>query len=252
MKQILFLILFILLLFGKQFSLAQNSDKTISTKKKITRMGGAGGFTSFLLFWNTTEINNSFSYDNIPILPDQPVVLYGGQGYGYIMLIENFRVGGLGASGNSKSSLITGNVRRDLETAVSFSGVTFDFVFPVSERIDITTGILLGSGDIDVKLRRDNHGIKNWDNIINNWSSDIKINDYSYSLNGSFLTIQPSINIEYAYLRWLGFRLGASYNFMVSPDWKLDDKFEISSVPDKMNAKGIMLNFGIFLGTFLF
>jgi hypothetical protein len=39
---------------------------------------------------------------------------------------------------------------------------------------------------------------------------------------------------------------------MISPTWKLEDAFDVVGVPDKLNGKGLMINAGVFLGTFLF
>ncbi|MFH2003134.1 MAG: hypothetical protein ABIK27_00060 [Bacteroidota bacterium] len=220
--------------------------------KHIVRMGGAGGFTPFLLFWDVSNLNESFPDISVPKLTDQPVLLYGGQGYGYIVFIENFRIGGMGASGSASSTSITGNTRRDLDVTVSIGGVTMEYAIPISERLDIVPGLMLGGGGVNVKIRRDNYGLKIWNDLIAEWGAVDSVDNFRRDIDGSFFVYQPSVNIEYAILRWLSFRVGVSYLGMVSPSWKLDEKFDVEGVPSKLNGKGLVINVGLFLGTFLF
>ncbi len=235
------------------FSFSQNEDFNVSNQK-ILRMGGAGGFTSYVLFWNVKEINKSIQTQAGPTLDDKPIFLYGGEGYGYIMVIENLRVGGLGVGGSTSSSTILGNTRMDLETNVTFGGLTINYAIPISQRLDITIGSMLGWGGIDLKLRRDNWGIKNWDDLINQWGSNglIMVSNFSYSINSDFFVFQPNIKVEYAILRWLSVRVGIGYLGMAGGEWKLDDEFELVGVPKKLNASGFIIDAGIFLGTFIF
>lgn len=235
------------------FSFSQNEDFNVSNQK-ILRMGGAGGFTSYVLFWNVKEINKSIQTQAGPTLDDKPIYLYGGEGYGYIMVIENLRVGGLGVGGSTSSSTILGNTRMDLETNVTFGGITINYAIPINQRLDITIGSMLGWGGIDLKLRRDNWGIKNWDDLINQWGSSgsIMVNNFSYSINSDFFVFQPNIKVEYAILRWLSVRVGVGYLGMAGGEWKLDDEFELVGVPKKLNASGFIIDGGIFLGTFIF
>lgn len=246
------LLLFILLL-NIDITFCQEEVQTVPIKK-ISRMGGAGGFTPYVLFWNIENINSAIKSDAGPTLSKQPIILYGGEGYGYIMLIENLRIGGMGASGTVKSSSVTGATRMDLETNVSLGGITINYVMPISQRLDFTIGSVIGWGGIDLKLRRDNWGVKKWDDILNQWGSGgiITISDFSHKLKGSFFVYKPNIKLEYAILRWLSVRIGVGYFGMTGGKWKLDDEFELIGVPDKLNASGFILDSGIFIGTFIF
>ncbi len=253
MKKI-FLIFFSIIVMNYVSAQPDESEALTHPKKTYLRMGGAGGFTSHVLYWKVSDINNSFRGVNVPKIPDKALVLFGGQGYGYIMFLENLRIGGMGAGGGVTRSLVIQNTRYDLETKVNFGGVTIDYVFPVSERFDIVAGGIVGWGGMNVKLRRDTWGIKKWDNLVDNWaaSGTSLTGDFSYTLEGSFFIYQPAVNFEYAVLRWLGIRLGVSYLTMASPSWQLDEKFDVVGVPEKLKGNGLMINGGVFLGTFLF
>ncbi|MDP2207908.1 MAG: hypothetical protein Q8K98_03915 [Bacteroidota bacterium] len=253
MKKI-FLLLLSIIVMNCVSAQPDESEVLTPPKKTYLRMGGAGGFTSHVLFWKVSDINSSFSGVNVPKIQDKPLILSGGQGYGYIMFLENLRIGGMGAGGGVTSSLVIQNTRYDLETKVNFGGVTIDYVFPVTERFDIVAGGIVGWGGMNVKMRRDTWGIKKWDSLVDSWaaSGTSFIGDFYYTLKGSFFIYQPAVNFEYAILRWLGIRLGVSYLGMASPSWQLDEKFDVVGVPDKLKGNGLMINGGVFLGTFLF
>lgn len=252
MKNIFYLLLLSLLFF--RLALSQEDEALSQSESKIIRMGGAGGFTPYILFWNVKQLNNALKTEMGPQIENNPLLLYGGEGYGYIMFIENLRIGGMGAGGITKSSTVLSGTRMDLETSVSFGGVTIDYCIPVNERFDVLIGALIGGGSLDLKLRRDTWNLKTWDDILNSWGTrgTVFVNNFSYSIGGSFFVYKPGVKFEYAILRWLGVRLGVSYYGMTGGDWKLDETFELIGVPDKINASGIMLDAGVFLGTFLF
>lgn len=254
MKKILLLLGFSLVVMNLVSAQPDESQPITHPKKTYLRMGGAGGFTSHLLLWNVSNINSSFNGDNVPKIKDKSLALFGGQGYGYIMFIENLRIGGMGAGGGVTSSTVFQNTRYDLETNVNFGGVTVDYVLPLYERLDFVVGGLIGWGGMNVKMRRDTWGIKTWDSLVDSWAANGNslVGNFAYSLEGSFFIYQPAVNFEYALLRWLGVRLGVSYLGMTSPSWQLDEKFDVVGVPDKLKGNGIMINGGVFLGTFLF
>jgi len=253
MKKIALLLM--LSLIGSLFLFSQEEMDSIPMPHMQTiRMGGAGGFTPLLLFWNVKNINKSMStLPQFPQFKDQPMVLFGGQGYGYIMFIQNLRIGGMGAGGSQSSSVVgLDGYRRDADLDISFGGVTIEYSLPITERFDLVPGMMLGGGGIDLNLRRDKYGIKKWDDLISELEGTNDISNYRRAFKGSFFIFQPSLNLEYALLRWIGLRVGVSYVGMVSPTWELDEAFDVAGVPDKLNGRGFMVNAGIFLGTFLF
>ncbi len=229
------------------------------------KIGGAGGFTQNLLFINLDPINEILKNSNAAQFKKNPMLLLGGQGYGYIMVIPNLRIGGLGAGGSMiQSSLDTNghefglpNVRRDVELSVRFGGVTIEYAVSIIPQLDVAIGIMLGGGSTRIKMTRNENSDKVWGDVWDKFGSSNDdpnrlTDEYTRNLSGSFFIYQPSLNIEYAVLRWVGLRLGVSYNGMMVNKWTLDDKYDIIGVPDKISGKGFMINGGIFLGTFLY
>ncbi|MGB2958681.1 MAG: hypothetical protein WBD30_07315, partial [Bacteroidota bacterium] len=90
------------------------------------------GFTPGWLNLNMAPINEFLVGANAAPLSDNGVMMYGGAGAIYILVIKNFRVGGVGMSGSTSSSVTdAAGVRRDAELGTGFGGLTFEYVFPV-------------------------------------------------------------------------------------------------------------------------
>jgi hypothetical protein len=216
------------------------------------KIGGGAGFIQHYLFLDMDPINKMLVSANAAPFDGNGLVMLGGQGYGYIMLLPNFRLGGQGASGTRTSRSLQGNTRRTVELSVGYGGVTMDYVIPIRPRVDVALGMVLGSGGMSMKITRDNGAGKDWNQIWKDFGGQDSVYNYSSTLEGSFFVYQPSVNVEVAVLRWLGLRVGASYLGMAGGNWKADDQFDIIGVPDNISGKGWMINGGIFLGTFLF
>ena len=254
MKRLLFLFA-VTVIFSSTFVFAQEQDdEPLPPKRLAAKLGGAGGFTTSWLFMDVDPINQLLIKNSAQELSKGGMPLYGGQGYAYLMLMNNFRIGGMGVSGTRKTNSIepATNIRRDVELTVGYGGVTADYVIPLSSRLDLTLGMFLGSGGLDFKITKDNGSNVVWDSLWTNYGSSDSIQNYSQKLSGSFFIYQPSVNLEYALMRWFGVRLGASYMGMSGGSWKLDDKYDIVNVPDNINGKGWMINTGVFIGTFMF
>jgi hypothetical protein len=222
--------------------------------KSAAKIGGGGGFTPVFLFWNVDALNE-FIPSNAQKFDKNPIALFGGQGYAYIMLLENLRVGGLGVGGSVKTSALerNTNIRRDIEVAINFGGVTVEYVIPIMERLDIVPGILLGGGGMEITTTRNTQrSTFGWDELWNEIEFNSAVPNLTRSIEGSFFVYQPSLQIEYALLQWLGLRVGVSYVGMISPTWKLDEQFDVAGVPNKINGNGFVIHTGIFLGTFLY
>ena len=52
--------------------------------------------------------------------------------------------------------------------------------------------------------------------------------------------------------RFLGVRMEGSYIGAAGNSWTLDDRYDVSGVPDDIRPKGFTLTSGVYLGTFIF
>ena len=256
MKRVLLAVI-ILSLAGSFVYSQEDSIPPIPPKRsRSARIGAFGGFTPGWLFLNVDPINLYLAGAGGAPLKDDGVFLYGGAGSAYIMFLPNLRVGGVGMSGSIKSTSLDGlGVRRDAELSVGYGGVTFEYVIPVIERLDVLVGAMLGGGGIGITLRADAGGNKTWAQEWGNFGSGNyqhggTITNITRKLDGRFFVWVPSVNAEYALLGWLGARLGVSYVGMSAPSWQLDDNYDLLGVPSDVNGKGFMINAGLFVGTF--
>lgn len=231
---------------------ASAQEEPIPPKRsKAAKIGGLGGFTPGWLFVDVKEVNNFLQAGKAAPLKDNGMFLAGGGGAAYIMLVPNLRVGGLGMSGSLSSTSLDGSgLRRDAELHVGFGGVTLEYVFSLAEHLDLAAGTMIGGGGIDITLRQNSGGQSTWTGEQGFLGGTANVPNVTRQLNGSFFIVIPSVNLEYAILGWVGFRLGASYVGMISPSWKVDGEYELLGVPGKVSGKGFMINAGLLVGTF--
>ena len=156
-------------------------------------------------------------------------------------------------SGGLKSTSIDGNaIRRDAELGVGIGAVTIEYVVPVVERLDVAFGAMLGWGWLELTLRQSNGGPNTWvgeQDLFGAWTAGSPGN-MTRTLSGSYFLWAPTLNVEYAFLSWLGARVGVSYVGMSFPSWDVDGKHELLGVPSEVTGKGLMIQAGLFVGTF--
>ena len=248
---------FAFIIISTTFVIAQDEDDEPLPPPKhslATKIGGAIGFTQGYLFLNLDPINQIMRKENLAEFDSRGLFMLGGQGYAYVMFVPNLRVGYINMGGHMRSRTLDPSTKivREVELSVGYSGATFDYTIPVAPRVDVSLGMLLGAGNMDLNFTRNNGLPQQWDSTWNNFGANTPVDNYSGKLSGSFFIYQPSLNVEVAVLRWLGVRAGVSYLGMSGNNWKRDDKYDLFGVPDEVSGKGWMFNSGIFVGTFVF
>jgi len=222
-------------------------------RSRAVKVGLFGGFTPAWLFIDVKPINAFLLAAKGAPLKEDGVLMTGGGGAAYIMLLPNVRVGGVGMTGALKSTSIDGNsIRRDAEMRVGFGGLTVEYVLPLMERLDLAVGGMVGWGGVDLTLRQSNGGNNTWigeQDLFSQWTAGMP-NNMNRTLSGAYFIWSPTVNMEYALLPWLGVRLGASYLGMSFPSWTVDDNYELLGVPSDVSGKGLMIQAGVFVGTF--
>jgi hypothetical protein len=242
-------------------------DEVIPPKRShMAKVGLFGGFTPGMIFPNVKPINDFLVAGGAAPLKDNGVVMLGGTGAAYIMVIPNLRVGGLGMSGSISSTSLDAatNIRRDVQLKIGYGGVTVEYVVPLFEHLDFAVGTMLGTGGMDLTIRKSNGDANTWGGeqlyLKAAGVGDVATpagtglgnppGSVTRILTGSFYIIIPSVSFEYAVTGWLAFRLGASYVGMVGPTWKIDSNYDLVGVPSEVNGAGAMVNLGILVGTF--
>jgi hypothetical protein len=254
MKKIIVLALFFLLSLPILSQEKDNDDEDSPRYRKI-KVGGAGGVTPILGFFDHAEINKALKIAGLPTLGSDPMYLIGGEGYGYIMFLKNVRFGGAGIAGKkSVTAYDTSSgvkLQKDVDYTISYGGFLIDYVIPVADRLDIAVGFTIGGGSVNIEMRRDDGAFKDFNPVWTEYGSNaVQTKNYTRRLSGSFAAFQPHAQVEYALLPWLQLRLGASYPIMFSPEWKLDDQYKLNNVPANLKASGYTVNAGIMFGYF--
>ncbi|MEI7907746.1 MAG: hypothetical protein WCI84_10375 [Bacteroidota bacterium] len=232
------------------------SDRRENSYWNRVKIGGAGGVTPMAGMFNNNEIDKFLSASGLPTFGTDPMYLIGGEGYGYIMFLKNVRMGGFGASGTKTTNILQpmstgGTIKKEVQYDVSYGGFLIDYVQPVAYRLDIAIGATIGGGSVDLTMRRHDDKFDAWDTLWNNFKNpNSQSTNYTHHMNGSFVVFTPHINIEYTLLTWLQLRIGAGYPMMFSPEWKLDDKYDVNGVPTKIKLDGYTVNAGIMFGYF--
>ena len=248
-------------------SLGLAQDEVIPPKhSRMAKVGLFGGFTPGMLFPNVKPINDFLVAGGAAPLKDNGVFMLGGTGAAYIMIVPNLRVGGLGMSGSiSSTSLdVATNIRREAQLKIGYGGVTVEYVVPIFEHLDFAFGTMLGTGGMDLTIRKSNGDASTWAGE-QGYLHSVGTGDFAVPtgtdlsnppgevtriLTGSFYMIIPSVAFEYAITGWLALRVGASYVAMVAPTWKVAANYDLLGVPSNVNGNGFMVNLGLLVGTF--
>jgi hypothetical protein len=222
---------------------------------KRSRMAKVGLFVGFTPGWlnvDVAPVNAFITAANGAPLSTSGMVMYGGAGAIYIIVLPNVRIGGAGMSGSLKSAVLDNDLRRDAKLNVGYGGVTIEYVIPIAERLDVSAGALLGWGGMDLTMRVNNGSTNTWENEQTLLKGNLVApgNNLTRTYTGKFFIYVPSINVEYAILGWLGTRLGVSYIGMAFPSWQVDANYDLLNVPNNVKGSGFMIQAGFFVGTF--
>ena len=228
-----------------------SSDFNQSNRTKV-KVGGAGGFTPAWGLFNFDAINTKLKGAGMPELKNQPMYLAGGEGYGYIMFLKNFRIGGSGVTGTISSTSYdpATNTEKNVDYHISYGGFLIDYVLPIGDGVDVSTGVTIGGGGIDITMSSDNGTYKQWNTLWSEFGNNDSTTNITRHLNGSFFTLQPHVNIEYAILRWFQLRAVVSYPYMSGATWKLEGTQAILGVPGNLKTDGPVITAGIMFGFF--
>lgn len=247
------LILLVLASLAAPLLMAQE-DPIPPKRSRMAKMGLFGGFTPGFLMMDVKPINSFVTAGRGAAFKEGGVFMTGGAGAAYIMVLQNVRLGGMGLSGGLKSTSLDGiGIRRDAELSVGMGAMTVEYVLTLAPHLDLALGGTLGWGFLELTLRQSTGGPNTWVGEQLQYSglaSTLVPPNSTRILSGSFFLWGPSVNVEYAALGWLAFRLGASYNVMSFPSWQVDGKYDLLGVPTDVNGKGLMLQGGILVGLF--
>jgi len=247
--------IFLVVLFFNLFSMFAQDDKLDSLNFEMTPVkeekppyfAFGGGYTGTFLMLNMDDLNAHIKNNKFGV-PDMKATLYmsGAQGFTAIAVIPNVRIGFFGMGGTTVSEIKTDPATTGVSYAVSYTGFSIDYGFVPLRALAVLPGISGGW----VTTTIESYQSKNTSDFTKDFKSGSDAANYLYRATGSFYFVQPNLNIEYAITKFLMARANVGYSFSFSPDWKFNGTGTLNNVPKGINANGLTLQFGVFIGIF--
>jgi len=216
-----------------------------------SRFGIAAGFSPAYVFPNLDNINSQVKKMGISQLSNSGFVVWGGGGYAYIMMIENFRIGAIGLSGSTSSSGKVNNLEKEVVYDFGLGGITFEYTLPFVQKVAVSVGAIAGYGSSTIEIYQSSSKFT-WDNIWKKVNDGVATNDVSDKLTQTYFLFSPTINCDIPITRFISFRIGAGYNLTFGKDWKVNNDRDISGVPNDINSNMFFIQTGIYFGFFAY
>ncbi len=199
MRRILWIVVVVALFIGLPFAGLANGD---DSKKQITGFGFGGPMIG-LFTLDLAEINEVLENNDYAPLAEQLITFGGGGGGG---VIGGFSLGGTGWGG----SLTSHQEGKKAELSLGFGGINIAYVVGGNERSLLSIGVVLGGGEVDLKLR-DHFPVS---------FEDAVANPTTTTLSRGFFAAEPYIRFQVQPLMWLGFELHLGYVFTLPGEWE--------------------------------
>lgn len=240
------LLIFILMLISFRTSFAQEGEDV----GWIARFGAAGGFSPTLVFPNVDAVNTQIKVMGLENLSSKGMIVYGGGGYAYIMLIDNLRIGGMGLSGTQTSSGFNNGFNKEVKYNYGLGGVTVEYSLPFIKNIAVSVGAIIGAGSSSIEIFQNQNNFS-WNGIWNEVNNKTTQNIYR-KISNSFLTISPTLNVDIPLSRFIAVRIGGGYITTFASSWKVDNDQDIGSIPSDLKSSSFFIQTGIYLGLIAF
>lgn len=245
MKKLLF---FILILISLRTSFAQEGEDV----GWVSRFGAAGGFFPILVFPNIDAVNLQIKNMGLENLSSKGMIVYGGGGYAYIMLVNDLRIGGIGLSGTQSSSGTNNGFNKEVKYNYGLGGVTVEYSLPFIKNIAVSVGAIIGVGSSSIEIFQNQNNFT-WSGIWNDVSDKSKTTQNIYKkISNSFLTISPTLNVDIPLSRFIAFRVGGGYITTFASSWKVDNDQDIGNVPSELKSSSFFIQTGIYFGLIAF
>lgn len=218
----------------------------------VARFGIAGGVNPAWIFPNLDPLNKELSKIGMPQISDKGMMLWGGGGYAYIMLIDNLRLGGVGLSGSTVSSGKLNGKNTEVEYNYGLGGITAEYTLPFIKTIAVSPGVIVGVASSRVLMFQNNNSI-NWsDSWTDLKNSSLATKNISKKFVNTFFTITPTVNIDLPLSRFMALRLGAGYIYSFNDKWKADNDVDAVGVPSDFKSNTFFIQAGLYFGFFAF
>ncbi|MEG8948070.1 hypothetical protein [Rosettibacter firmus] len=218
----------------------------------VSRFGIAVGFNPAYVFPDLSDINTQIKKMGIDELSNSGLILWGGSGYAYIMMIEDFRIGAIGLSGSTSTSGTVGEFEKEVKYNFGLGGLTFEYTLPFIKNVAVSLGAIVGYGSSSIEIYQSSSDYS-WENVWSKVNDGIVMTrDVSDILKQSYLLFTPTINCDIPLTRFFSFRIGGGYNLTFNRSWKVNNNKSISGMPSGLNSNSFFIQTGIYFGFFAY
>ena len=217
----------------------------------VSRFGAAAGLTPTFAFPNMDPVNTQIKSMNIGQLSTSGMVLIGGGGYAYIMMIDNLRIGGMGVTGSQKTSGVVAGLNKEVKYNCSFGGLTIEYTLPFVKNVAVSLGAVLGMGTTSVEIYQ-NSGSFSWNDTWKKVNAGGAINNVSDKIYNSFYSVTPTLNVDVPISRFIALRIGGGYVASFGNDWKINNENNLNGTPSELSSNSFFIQTGIYFGLFAF
>ena len=234
-------------------------DIPIDEEGRPPYIGLGGGYLGMMQFMNFDELNTLSSTLRTGTFDGQ-MLLHGGGGIAAVVFIPNLRFGVFGLGGSVEQSNTTPisingeNYNRTLRFDVGVTAAQIDYAIPLSKSLNVFPGVMVGAGSYTLELTQHRAA----DNLLftevlsdTNFSGSTAPGAFNRSarISTGGIYYQPMVNIEYAPISLLMFRLGVGYGGFAMGDWTNETGVAVSGTPE-IKADGLTGQLGIVIGLF--
>ena len=217
----------------------------------MSKFGLAGGLTATWMYPNYDDINKQLPALGINEKLEGGLLVWGGSGYVYLMVIDNIRIGGMGFSGSSSVSNYVNGFNREVKYGLSGGAFTIEYTLPFVKRIAVSVGGMIGGGKLTIEQYQ-NKGDYSWQNTWDEFNETEGTREISNRIINNYFTLTPTLNIDVPLTRFFALRIGTGYQFTMNESWTIDNNQTLNGVPGSLNGDAFFIQTGIYLGFFAY
>jgi hypothetical protein len=225
-------------------------------EEEIPYIGVGGGYQLVMTLMNLDELNARVAVPlGLPEFSGQ-FFMHGGGGWTAIGIIPNVRLGVFGGGGSKEVSMDSGDYHRSLRFSSGYTGALIDYAITPFSKFTIAPGVMIGGAGIALEYAQTHSDgdSATFDRLFDPPSLGGTSNNANrqMAIERNYFFWQPMLNLEYALTQFILVRAGGGYMFSTGKktDWTDRHAVDVTQVPEGINADGVTLQLGVFIGLF--
>ena len=217
----------------------------------MSKFGLAGGLTATWMFPNYDDINKQLPALGINEIFEGGLLVWGGSGYVYLMVVDDVRIGGMGFSGSSTVTNSVNEFYREIRYSLGGGAFTIEYTLPFVKRIAVSFGGMIGGCNLTIEQYQ-NNGDFSWQDTWDEFNDTEGTRNIGRRIKNNYFTLTPTLNIDIPLTRFFAVRVGTGYQFTMNENWTVDNDQTLNDVPGSLNGDAFFIQTGIYLGFFAF